>query len=293
MTVHNGERYVRDAAASVLLQTLTDLELIVVDDASTDETVARLEGLHDDRLHVLRLERNGGPFEAANRGLAFARAPYVARLDADDLAFDQRLEEQVRFLERHDGIGLLGSGCIRVDERGRTLGLQQVPESDLAIRLRCLIAPPLVHSTSIWRRSLGLAYDARLRVAGDYELWCRALSRTHAANLPEPLVAYREWEGAISARKAELQRALHDEIAFQYLARGWPRLAAQREEHRALRHWAVRRLPGEPVPAIAAPLVEALSRECLWVGPETARPQLLDRALSRVGDWGQPIRQPS
>ncbi len=291
MTVHNGERFVREAAASVLAQTLADLELIVVDDASTDGTLRALGALHDDRLRLLPLPRNVGPFEAANAGLALARAPYLARLDADDLALPHRFEEQVRFLDRHDRVGLLCAGCLRIDAEGGRLGLQEVPESDLAIRMRCLLAPPFVHSTSIWRRALGFAYDGRLRVAGDYELWCRALARTQGANLAEPLICYREWEGAISARKAALQRALHDDIAFEYLVRAWPQLSASREAHRALRHWAVRRSPGEPVPSVAVPLVRSLERDCQWLAPSPAQPTLMERVLTRVGEWGQPIRQ--
>lgn len=96
LAVSNGERYLEMALESVLRQTMSDLELVVVDDGSTDATPAILEGIRDSRLRVLRSAERQGLASALNRGLDEARGRYVARLDADDVAFPHRLERQLR-----------------------------------------------------------------------------------------------------------------------------------------------------------------------------------------------------
>src|SRR5262249_45608253 len=100
MSVHNGARWVREAVTSVLTQTLADLELIVIDDGSTDATPEVLESIRDPRLRVERRARQGLTL-ALNRALELARAPLLARLDADDVAAPERLARQARFLEAH------------------------------------------------------------------------------------------------------------------------------------------------------------------------------------------------
>lgn len=290
MAVHDGERFVQQAVQSVLAQTLADLELVVVDDASADATADRLAAVRDPRLRVVRLERNVGPFAAANVGLELARGELVARLDADDLCAPERLATQVAFLARHPKVGLLGSACERVDAAGRSLGLQQVPCSELAVRLRCLVAPPFVHSTVTWRARLGLRYDERYRVAGDYELWARAVEQTGVANLALPLVKYRVWGGGITATRGARQRALHDDISSAYLARQFPRLGRCREAHRALRRWAGRSTPRTSLPRPAEELVQALRDAALPLRASAAQARTFHHALrARVGEWGQPL----
>src|SRR3989442_2227324 len=118
MSVHNGVPWVRDAVASVLAQTAGDLELIVIDDGSTDTTREILARVRDPRVRVEHQTR-AGLTRALNHALALARAPLVARLDADDLALPERLERQLAFLAAHAEVGLLGTGAREVDEGGR------------------------------------------------------------------------------------------------------------------------------------------------------------------------------
>lgn len=146
MTVFQGERFISEAIRSLLLQTIEDLELWVVDDASIDKTSVILNSFVDSRLKAIRNTQN----------VENASGEYIARLDADDLAEPQRLEKQVAFFLTHHEIGILGSRCRRIDERGNPLGFQDVPLNDLGIRLRGLLTPPLVHSTIMWRRSAEL-----------------------------------------------------------------------------------------------------------------------------------------
>lgn len=288
VTSHQSERFVFAAVQSVLAQTERDLECLVVDDASTDGTRALLERVEDPRLRCWFSETNDGPFAAANRALAHATGEFIARLDADDVCLPQRLERQLRFFEANPSVGLAGSECHRIDWAGGSLGVQAVPESDLAIRLRCLVSSPFVHSTVMWRRALELTYDGSMRVGGDYELWLRALERTRAANLQEPLVLYRVWGGSISATQRERQQTIHDELAARAWAGQWPSLGLDVAAVKSLRAWAAAGAVGA-LPAPAQRLVAAVREAVLGPVPSEGALEVFARSLfSAPGAYGQP-----
>ncbi len=203
MAVHNGAPWVRDAVASVRAQTAGDLELIGVDDGSTDATPDLLAAVRDPRLRVERRPR-AGLTRTLNHGLALVRAPLVARLDADDLALPERLARQRAFLDRHPDVGLLGAGAREVDEAGREIAVIRPPTEDGAIRRALIRRNPFVHSSVVMRRALAErvgGYDPALPVAQDYDLWMRMSAVTRLANLPEPLVVRRLLPGRVSAER--------------------------------------------------------------------------------------------
>ena len=210
MAVHDGAPWVKDAVASVLSQTLADLELIVVDDGSADATPALLAGVGDRRLRVERRSR-AGLTRALNAALALARAPLVARLEADDVALPERLARQVAFLDAHPEVGVLGSAAREVNGDGREVRVVRPPEDDGALRRALIRENPMVHSTVTMRRSLVETvggYDARFAVAQDYDLWMRLAAVTRLANLPDTLVVRRLLPGRISvARDTDRLRA--------------------------------------------------------------------------------------
>ena len=210
MGVWNGAPRVREAIESVLGQTLGDLELVVVDDGSTDATASILGSFGDPRVRVTR-ERRGGLTSALRSALGLARAPLVARLDADDVALPERLERQRDFLERHPEVGLLGTAAREVDGIGREVGVVRPPTEDAALRGALIRHNPFVHSSVMMRRSAleqAGGYDPSFPVAQDYDLWMRMSRVTRMANLPEALVVRRLLPGRISAtREAERLRA--------------------------------------------------------------------------------------
>ena len=198
LPVRDGARWLGEALQSVLAQTFGDWELVVVDDGSTDDTPRILAEFaqRDSRIRVIRQEPLG-LVVALNRGLAEARGALLARLDADDVARPQRLEQQVSHFSRHPEAGLLGSWAERIDDAGRPKGLLK-PETEPARLGRTLMrANPFVHSSVMFRtelaRRLG-GYRPAFRAAEDYDLWLRLAENATIANLPEVLIQYR-WHG--------------------------------------------------------------------------------------------------
>ena len=203
MSVYNGAPWVREAVESVLAQTASDLELIVVDDGSTDATPELLGAIRDVRLRVERQSR-AGLTRSLNRALQFSTAPLVARMDADDVALPERFAKQLAFLEAHPNVGLLGTGCQEISLSGEILRTITPPADDEAIRRALIRENPFIHSSVVMRRASVEAvggYDETLPVAQDYDLWIRMSRVTRLANLPEPLVLRRLTPGRVSSAR--------------------------------------------------------------------------------------------
>jgi GT2 family glycosyltransferase len=195
MPVYNGEKYLTEAIVSVLGQTLEELELIAVDDGSQDRSLAILERVAraDARVRVVVNERNLGSSDAVNRGWQLARSPYVARLDADDIALPGRLARQVDFLDAHPSVAAVGGGAITIDGTGRRISAKRYPTNHRAIRSTLLRHNCLSHPSVTMRRSaLEAVGGYRFRCAAeDYDLWLRLSERFELATVPEPVILYR------------------------------------------------------------------------------------------------------
>jgi hypothetical protein len=194
MPVFNGEKYLAEAVESVLGQTFQDLELVAVDDGSRDGSRGILEGFAqaDRRVRLVVNEQNLGLAGALNRGCAGARAPYIARLDADDVAIPDRLSRQVEFLDAHPSVAAVGGSLITMDASGRRISTRRFPTKNRAIqstllRYNCFSHP----SMTIRRAALEAVGGYRFRWGEDYDLWLRLAERFELANLPEPMVLHR------------------------------------------------------------------------------------------------------
>ncbi|MBF0262027.1 MAG: glycosyltransferase [Magnetococcales bacterium] len=212
-SVYNGARYLDDAIASILAQTWTDFELLLIDDASTDATPVILAAWagRDPRIRLVRNVENLGLTRSLNKGIVLARGVWIARQDADDRSLPDRLARQMAFLETHPDIGLLGSAAWILQADGqRASESRRVPSTHLPIAWNLLFANPFFHASMIFRRDLVLAnpYDETVRHGQDFELWGRLVSQTRAANLTEPLIELRHHEERISVRHHENQQAI-------------------------------------------------------------------------------------
>jgi len=208
MCVHNGERYLREAVESILSQTFTDFEFIIIDDGSTDTSSLILDAFEDPRIVRSSNEGNLGLTRSLNKGLAVARGEHIARMDADDVSLPERLARQVDFLDAHPEVGVLGSQMQVINEAGRVVGAYEVPCRHSMIVWALLFARSFAHPSVMMRRSVldwcG-GYDPSFSCAQDVELWTRLAGHTQFANLSEPLVRYRTHAGAICTQHADIQ----------------------------------------------------------------------------------------
>lgn len=215
LPVRDGERWLREAVVSVLTQTLAELELVVVDDGSGDATPAILAelGASDPRLVVLRQERDG-LVAALNRGLAQARAPLIARLDADDIALPERLARQRDYMRDHPDVVLLGGWADIIDESGTPRGRQMRPDP-AGLRQTLTKKSPFIHPTVMFRaeaaRRVG-GYRAAFEAGEDYDFWLRLADIGEIAILPELLIRYREHGGSVT-RTRELRQIYSARLA--------------------------------------------------------------------------------
>lgn len=212
MAVYNGEPFLGEAIESILKQTFSDFEFIIINDASIDRSVDIIQKYRDNRIRLINNENNIGLTESLNKGLTFAKGKYVARMDADDISLPQRLERQVKFMEEHPKVGICGTWFQLIGPQERTI---QHPVSHQDIITFMFKNNGIGHPTAFFRRKLFieqyLFYDESYLAAQDYELWIRASQITELANIPEVLVKYRIHNEQLSIAKLQQQR----NFAFQ------------------------------------------------------------------------------
>lgn len=222
MTVYNDLRFLDQAVDSVLQQDFRDLELVIVDDGTGEDALFRSLQQRDPRIRIVVNPINIGTAAAANRGIEAARADIIVRLDADDIAEPTRVRRLVSALEEDPELGLVGSWCTLIDERGRPKRLEQMPVSDTEIRWTILFHNPFYHSTVAYRRSCFEAagrYRTEELVSQDHYLWFDMLPLCRARNIPESLVRYRLNPRGLTAANARNARARTHKIREALWAR--------------------------------------------------------------------------
>ncbi len=213
MSVYNGERFLAEAIESILAQSFGDFEFLILDDGSSDgtrEIVAGYAG-HDRRIRPIHRE-NRGLVRSLNQLIAEARAPLIARMDADDVCLPARFSRQLAFLAGNPDYGVIGSWCEDIDERGQPYPLNAPPHpTDHAAFLAAIAAgrPLLCHPAVMYRRKLVRqvgGYHAAFRHCEDLDLWLRLASLTRLSSLPEKLIRYRHYPEQVSSRHATEQQ---------------------------------------------------------------------------------------
>ena len=228
MPVYNGERFIAESVRSVLASELADLELLVLDDGSTDGSVTAVHeaAAGDARVRVISLP-HGGVAAARNAGLREARAPLIANLDADDVMLPHRLPKQVAFLDAHPGYVAVGSRALVIDARG-------VPKR-VGVRLFTHEEIDRAHMEgrggAVWNPTMTFRKDVALRVGGyldglhttgeDHDLWLRMAEVGKLANLPDVLIRYRIHDRNVSLSAADRERRLA--VTLETLGRAFAR----------------------------------------------------------------------
>jgi len=196
--VYNGENYLNEAVRSILTQTFSDFEMVVVDDGSTDATSTILDSFVDSRIVRLRNATNRGLVASLNVAIAHSHGKYLVRMDADDFSLPDRFQHQFDYMELHPEVGVLGCWMEQIDEESGYREILKAPSEHHLIRWKMLFETVVFHATVMMRRDLVISeggYDEHFLHIEDTELWSRLILVTRFANLEEVLYV-RRWHSA-------------------------------------------------------------------------------------------------
>jgi len=203
--VYNGEEYLREAVESILNQSFRDFEALIIDDGSTDGSLAILNefAAQDERVRIISRE-NRGLVATLNEGIEQAKAPLIARMDADDIALPERFALQVAYLTEHPEVVCVGGRYINIDEKNRILTyMDHLPTDDEGVQQALLAGNSvLCHPCTLFRRDDALAvggYDPETMLAEDLDLWLRLGERGKLGIVPDYVLHYREHSGSLSS----------------------------------------------------------------------------------------------
>ncbi len=244
MPVYNMAPYIEEAICSILTQTYSDFELLILDDGSTDGTLDIIRKFDDKRIRVIAHTVNQGLIATLNQGIDLCTGEYIARMDGDDIALPHRLERQVNFMDDHQDCGVCGS---QVYLLGRD-AITAKPLNHEAIRCWQLFHCTMVHPTVMIRKSVLEDHDIRYLNyfhAEDYEIWNRLSAITQLVNLPEVLLMYRQHSNQITNIHQEIQVVQSERIRRDQLLRlGIDATAEEYQTHLDFCNFRIR--TGEP-----------------------------------------------
>lgn len=237
--VYNRAAYIRDAIESILAQTFTDFELLIIDDASSDGSADAVASYRDERLRLLRNADNLGIPGSRNRGIDEARGEFLAFLDSDDRARPERLAHQVAFLRDHREYAAVGSWIEWMDREGRPLGrIKRKAVGAAQIAAERLFRSCLENSAAMARTAVLRHYRHRehIKLGSDYDLWARIAAEHKLATLPEVLTYRRQHGGRTTEGRTEEIKAWRLQIfAEQLQALGVSYSPSDLERHYELR----------------------------------------------------------
>jgi glycosyltransferase involved in cell wall biosynthesis len=219
MSVYNGKKYLQEAIESILHQTFTDFEFLIIDDASTDTTPKILQQYCDPRIRIVKNEKNLGLTKSLNKGLTLAKGEYIARMDADDISTPERFEKQLNYFEQNPETIVLGTGFLIIDYNGEIVGrklFSEKPTIDDFFREN-----QIIHGSVMFKKSVIInlgGYNEYFRYVQDYELWLKVSKKYQMRNLPEILYKLRYHGDNIAYTKKEESTLFH--ILAIKLARG-------------------------------------------------------------------------
>lgn len=210
MPVYNGERYIREALKSVLEQTYSDFECLVIDDGSTDSSIEIIKSFVDPRIRYVS-KNHSGITDTLNVGIKESRGEYIARFDCDDICEVSRFKEQMDFFNSHPDCSMVGSYAYLIDEDGVLSGkvLDYPQTNEKAIRRYALFHNPFIHPTVMIKKSClekTDGYRACFKHVEDYELWTRIIFKNGCANIPKPLIRYRIHKNQVTRRNNLVMR---------------------------------------------------------------------------------------
>lgn len=226
MPVYNVEPFLDESIQSILDQTFSDFELVILDDASTDGSLALANKYKakDSRIRILQNSENMREANCRNRLMDAARADLVAWMDADDFSMPNRLALQYDFLQKYPEVDIVGSDAAHYRDTfsGTPIAHSNTPVTDVVIKTQILFMPPMANPTAMIRtrkvKAHKIRYDNEYCYAPDYRFWVDCAAHCTFGNLPDTLLRYRLHAGQTTERLGSLQREHHIKIALDQLA---------------------------------------------------------------------------
>jgi len=239
MPVYNGEAFLAESVQSILDQTFTDLELLIIDDGSLDSSVNIVQSYDDTRIRLIQNKKNMGLEYSLNLGLKEARGKYLARMDADDISLPERLEKQVSFMDANPDVSVCGTWA---ETFGVVNQIWKYPLTHEEITCWLLFGSVLVHPSVIIRKGAVTEaadiYDEGFSKAEDYYLWVKLSRKVRFANIGEVLIRYRVQEESLLGEHKKIQREAANRVRkIQLETLGLNVSEAEMELHSAVSQW--------------------------------------------------------
>ncbi len=212
---YNAEKFISQAIQSILDQTYNNFELIIINDASTDNTKSIIETFDDSRIKYFENEKNEGIVFSRNKGLKLARGEYIGMLDADDIVYPEKFKLQIDFLEKNKDFGMVGSWARFIDENGKYLtGSWKLKASPKMIPSIMLFKNYFLQSAVLYRRECigSFSFKEGFEIGEDYLIWYEILKKWKAWNLQQYLLDYRVHEKSITQNNIEFKREKEKEV---------------------------------------------------------------------------------
>ena len=220
MPAYNAEQYISEAIESILNQTYSNFEFIIIDDGSTDRTVEMVQSYSDPRIRFVQNEHNLGVAATLNRGLKLATGEYIARMDADDIALNNRFEIQVAFMDTHPEVTVLGTAIEKFGmEHGTVLFSEHHEDLKIDLLFSCCFAHPSVMMRAETLRHNGFRYDPAFSRMEDYDLWDRISVNHQLSALPDVLLRYRIHASQVTCNKTDMDFAQMRELKKRQIGR--------------------------------------------------------------------------
>ena len=221
MPVYNAAKFLRDAVGSILKQSFSDFEFLIIDDGSTDGSQSIISSYKDSRIKFVQNEKNFGVAKTLNRGLDLSRGEYIARMDADDISKRHRLRKQIRFMEENPEVGVSGTWIRLFGDQPRVI--ERCPVGASVVKSYLLFDNPMSHSSVIMRRAameqFHLRYDPFFKRTEDFDLWSRASEFFAMDNLPEVLIRFRVHGASVTSTTQDVMTQQTEKILARLLKR--------------------------------------------------------------------------
>ena len=228
MSVFNGEQYLKDAIDSVLNQTYQDFDLLIINDGSTDNSLAIIQSYKDPKIKLITNDQNLGLINSLNKGISLIQSDYIIRMDSDDICLPNRIEVQVNFMDAHPAVGASGSHYFQLKE-DKHFEID-LPMSSEEINAFLIFNCPLAHPTTIIRKQVldtyHIKYETGYLYSEDYYFWLQLSKVSQLRNLKDCLIYYRMHANQITGNPTKAKQRLDtvtkirslslEELSIQY-----------------------------------------------------------------------------